>query len=253
MTMLLIELLYFISALLLALYGFAAVLYTAIYWKFRRQVNAIGNEPAQQEPASVPVQGISPDIELPPVTVQLPIFNERHVVERIIRSAVALDWPAESLQIQILDDSTDDTTELIAAIIQRLDRPGVQLEHIHRMVRHGFKAGALQEGLASATGQYVAMFDADFVPPRDFLRRTIPLFADSDIGCVQTRWGHINRDSSQLTQSESLGIDGHFMVEQTVRNKIACVSQLQRYGRRMAEVLHGIRRRMARRHSHGRS
>jgi cellulose synthase/poly-beta-1,6-N-acetylglucosamine synthase-like glycosyltransferase len=156
-----------------------------------------------------------PDADLPPVTVQIPLYNERYVAERAIRAAAALDYPR--LQIQVLDDSTDDTTAQVSACVDELIRQGVDICLIHRTDRRGYKAGALDNGLRSATGEFIAVFDADFVPAPDFLRRTVPHFADPGIGVVQARWGHLNPNDSLLTRAQALMIDGHFAIEQFSR------------------------------------
>jgi cellulose synthase/poly-beta-1,6-N-acetylglucosamine synthase-like glycosyltransferase len=145
------------------------------------------------------------------------------VVERVLEAAVNLDWPAERLQIQVLDDSTDDTLQIIDAARERYRTQGVgmQIEHIRRPDRGGFKAGALQYGLASASGEFIAIFDADFIPRPDFLKKTIPYFCEPTVGCVQARWGHINPATSQLTRAQALGIDGHFVIEQSARDSIS--------------------------------
>jgi cellulose synthase/poly-beta-1,6-N-acetylglucosamine synthase-like glycosyltransferase len=201
--MLILELLYLGSAALLALYGLNSLLLTWLHRRHHRQADL----PAPQPPAACPI-----------VTVQLPVYNERHVVARLINAVAGLDWPAERLQIQVLDDSTDDTRRLIAAAIAC--HPGLNIAHVRRPRRAGFKAGALEHGLKTAAGEFVAIFDADFIPPPDFLQKTIPLFALPTVGCVQTRWGHVNPESSALTRAQALGIDGHFVVEQSARHAI---------------------------------
>jgi cellulose synthase/poly-beta-1,6-N-acetylglucosamine synthase-like glycosyltransferase len=154
----------------------------------------------------------------PRVTVQLPIYNEQFVVKRLLRSVCALDYPPEQLEIQVLDDSTDSTTALIEKLIQELGHHPITL--LHRNHRTGYKAGALQEGLSRATGTYIAIFDADFIPPRDFLKATLPFFATATVGVVQTRWGHFNRRYSWLTRVLAFGLDAHFHVEQAARNQL---------------------------------
>ncbi len=154
---------------------------------------------------------------LPTVTVQLPIYNELYVAERAIRAVAAMDYPAELLQIQVLDDSDDETATLIAQVVTELGANGLDIVHVQRTDRTGYKAGALGEGMRSATGELIAIFDADFVPPAEFLTETVPHFSDPDIGFVQCRWGHINADYSWMTRLQSLAIDGHFMVEQAAR------------------------------------
>lgn len=155
----------------------------------------------------------------PRVTIQLPVFNERYVVRRLIESVCAIRYPRALLEIQVLDDSTDDTVEIARAVVAEWAARGVDIVHIHRTDRTGFKAGALEAGLAVAKGDFVAVFDADFVPQPDFLEKTVPYFADERIGMVQARWDHINRDYSLLTQAQSILLDGHFMIEHTARNR----------------------------------
>jgi cellulose synthase/poly-beta-1,6-N-acetylglucosamine synthase-like glycosyltransferase len=164
-----------------------------------------------------PLPRLRPGDPRPPVTVQLPIYNEKYVARRVIEAAGRLRYRADRLQIQVLDDSTDETTEIAAEAVAMLRGRGLNVEHIRRDQRTGYKAGALGEGLRTATGEFVAVFDADFVPPEDFLERTIPGFADPAVGVVQTRWGHLNRDYSPLTGAQAIGIDGHFGVEQGAR------------------------------------
>jgi cellulose synthase/poly-beta-1,6-N-acetylglucosamine synthase-like glycosyltransferase len=153
----------------------------------------------------------------PAVTVQIPLYNERYVARRLLEAVGRLQYPADQLEIQILDDSTDDTTAILAAAAVELRRRGLRVLHLTRSERRGFKAGALEAGLKEASGEFVAVFDADFVPPSDFLLKTIPHFVDPDVAVVQARWGHLNRDFSLLTMAQSLGIDGHFAVEQAAR------------------------------------
>ncbi|MDX2129795.1 MAG: glycosyltransferase family 2 protein [Chloroherpetonaceae bacterium] len=155
---------------------------------------------------------------IPFVTVQLPLFNERYVVERLIDSVIQFDYPLSRFEIQILDDSTDDTTEFIRRKLQHISIPGLQISHIHRTDRTGFKAGALQEGLKVAKGDLIAIFDADFVPSADFLKNVVPHFTENNVGMVQARWEHLNRDYSLLTELQAFGLDAHFLVEQTARN-----------------------------------
>jgi cellulose synthase/poly-beta-1,6-N-acetylglucosamine synthase-like glycosyltransferase len=154
---------------------------------------------------------------LPHVTVQLPIYNERYVVKRLLNAVVALHYPKELLEIQVLDDSTDETTAIASRLVKRYKRQGFDIALLHRNHRQGYKAGALKEGLEVAQGTFIAIFDADFVPTPDFLQRTLPFFQDPEIGMVQTRWEHINRDYSTLTRAQAFGINGHFWVEQAAR------------------------------------
>jgi cellulose synthase/poly-beta-1,6-N-acetylglucosamine synthase-like glycosyltransferase len=157
--------------------------------------------------------------DLPVVTVQLPIFNERYVAERLIRSVAALDYPRDRLEIQVLEDSTDDTAAITRRVAAELRQAGYDIQHLQRRTRHGFKAGALAAGLRRARGEFVAIFDADFVPPPDFLRRCIHFFTDPRVGMVQARWGHLNRSYSLLTRIQSVFLDGHFIIEHAARNR----------------------------------
>ena len=153
----------------------------------------------------------------PHVTIQLPIFNERYVVQRLIESVCRLEYPDVLLEIQVLDDSTDDTTRIARATVAKMKRRGIDIVLIHRKNRTGFKAGALREGLITAKGELIGIFDADFIPQPQFLKETVPYFLERKVGMLQTRWGHINHDYSLLTQAQSIGIDGHFGVEQASR------------------------------------
>ncbi len=155
----------------------------------------------------------------PAVTVQLPIFNERYTVERLIEAVSRFDYPRSRLQVQVLDDSTDDTARLVRRLAAARKAEGLNIEVIHRIDRSGYKAGALAEGLKTAKGELIAIFDADFIPPADWLKRTVPEFSDPRLGCLQTRWGHANSRFNGLTLAQSLGIDGHFIVEQTARSR----------------------------------
>lgn len=159
----------------------------------------------------------TPPQNWPHVTIQLPIYNERYVVERLIESVCRIDWPRHLLEVQVLDDSTDDTQMIARAMVAEMKMAGIDIAYIHRTNRQGFKAGALKEGLKSAKGSLVAVFDADFIPEPDFLKESVPYFQDPQIGMLQTRWGHINSDYSLLTRAQSIGIDGHFGVEQASR------------------------------------
>ncbi len=154
---------------------------------------------------------------LPHVTVQLPIYNERHVVERLIDAVCALDYPGGRLEIQVLDDSDDETAELIARLVRDHAGRGVRIEHVRRGARTGYKAGALAHGLVRARGEYVLVLDADFVPSRDLLRRMLPPFADPSVGMVQARWGHLDADASWLGRAQALMLDAHFHIEHAAR------------------------------------
>jgi cellulose synthase/poly-beta-1,6-N-acetylglucosamine synthase-like glycosyltransferase len=197
--------LYVVAGVWLAIYGLNSLVLAALYGVHRKDGSS---------------WSFSQSSDLPVVTVQLPIFNERHVIERLIGAVAALDWPHARLQIQILDDSNDETTALARACVEAQQRQGLDIELIRRGDRRGYKAGALAAGLPLARGEFVAIFDADFVPPPDFLRRTIPPFLKRpQLGLVQTRWAHLNADYSRLTAAQSLALDGHFVVEQTARNR----------------------------------
>ncbi len=154
----------------------------------------------------------------PFVTIQLPLFNELYVAERLIRAVCAMDYPLDRLQIQVLDDSTDGTVDLVASLVDEYRREGVTIDHIRRTERVGFKAGALENGLRNATGEFIAIFDADFVPNPGFLRDTLPCFADGSVGMVQTRWEHLNETYSMLTKAQAFAFDAHFAIEQRVRS-----------------------------------
>ena len=153
----------------------------------------------------------------PKITIQLPIFNERYVIERLIKAVCRLEYPKDLLEIQVLDDSTDDTGIIAQSVIKKMADQGFDIVYIHREDRTGFKAGALKEGHKIAKGELVGIFDADFIPEPSFLQEIIPYFKDPNIGMLQTRWGHINSDYSLLTKAQSIGIDGHFAVEQASR------------------------------------
>jgi len=157
--------------------------------------------------------------ELPVLTVQLPVFNEMYVVERLIDAVCAFDYPRERLEIQVLDDSTDETTAIARRRVEERRKEGFDIVCLHRTDRTGFKAGALHAGLNRARGELVAIFDADFVPRPDFARRLVDHFADPSVGMVQARWGHLNRDHSALTRVQSIFLDGHFIIEHTARNR----------------------------------
>jgi cellulose synthase/poly-beta-1,6-N-acetylglucosamine synthase-like glycosyltransferase len=207
------ELLYTLCAVLLSLYGLNSLLLTALYLWHRRDAGphhgscAVEGEAGAAEP------------EWPHVTVQLPVYNELHTVERLLAAVAALDYPRDRLQVQALDDSNDGTRALVAQAIEHLRQTGIDAAHVTRSDRSGYKAGALAAGLASAKGELIAVFDADFVPPSSFLRQVVPHLADPQVGCVQTRWGHVNRDYSPITQVQALMLDGHFVVEQSARSR----------------------------------
>jgi len=192
---------YLLLLIVLTVYSFHAYLMIFLY-KWRRPVI----------PAILPLK------EWPMVTVQLPVYNEQYVVERLIHSVCNLEYPREKLDIQVLDDSTDETQEKARGLADYYRRAGVDIHYIHRADRQGFKAGALKDGLRSAKGEFVAIFDADFVPARDFLKKMLPHFSTPDVGVVQSRWGHLNGNLSLLTRSQTIGLDAHFVLEHGARN-----------------------------------
>ena len=159
----------------------------------------------------------NPD-EVPMVTIQLPVFNEMYVMDRLLDNIAKIDYPKDKLEIQVLDDSTDESVQSTRAHIEKLQASGLDIKHMTRTDRKGFKAGALKEGLKTAKGEFIAIFDADFLPKKNWLKRTIPFFKNEDIGVVQTRWGHINRNYSLLTKIQAFALDAHFTLEQVGRN-----------------------------------
>jgi cellulose synthase/poly-beta-1,6-N-acetylglucosamine synthase-like glycosyltransferase len=156
--------------------------------------------------------------EIPLVTIQLPVYNEMYVMERLLDNIAKIDYPKDKLEIQVLDDSTDETIATTRAHVEALQATGLDIQHITRTDRSGFKAGALKEGLKVAKGEFIAIFDSDFLPETDWLKRTIPYFKDEKIGVVQTRWGHLNRNYSILTKIQAFALDAHFTLEQVGRN-----------------------------------
>ena len=193
---------YFGLLFILSIYGLHRYEIIRTYFKYRKKL--------PQEPSARFEQ-------LPPVTVQLPLYNERYVVERLIDEVAKIDYPQHLLQIQVLDDSTDETHAFAERLVASYQAAGVPIEYLHRTHREGFKAGALQEGLKTATGELIAVFDADFVPPRDFLMRTVHFFTNPQVGTVQTRWSYLNRDSNVLTEIQAILLDGHFVLEHGAR------------------------------------
>lgn len=193
---------YVVVLLLIALYGLHRYLLVLIYYRHRRQCPVITDRFA----------------DLPRVTVQLPMFNEGNVATRVIDAACHLDYPTDKLQIQVVDDSTDGSCQIAKARCDYWQAKGIDIQYLHRNHRKGYKAGALREANEQATGQFIAIFDADFVPPADFLLQTIHHFTDATIGMVQTRWGHLNRDDSLLTRAQAIFLDGHFLIEHAARS-----------------------------------
>ena len=193
---------YFVVLILLATYGIHRYTLVYLYYKNKKKRTTDPEEKFT---------------ELPLVTVQLPIFNEQYVVDRLLQAVCRLDYPREKLDIQVLDDSTDETVDVARNLVEHYAAQGYPISYHHRTNRAGFKAGALHEGLKSAKGEFVAIFDADFVPPHDFVQRTIHHFIDDKVGMVQTRWTHINRNYSFLTEVEAILLDGHFVLEHSGR------------------------------------
>lgn len=160
----------------------------------------------------------SETMNYPFITIQLPVYNEKYVIRRLLESVQKLDYPADRFEIQVLDDSTDDTVQIIKDLLEARENKEIQITYLHRNKRSGYKSGALLEGLEKAQGEYIAIFDADFIPENDFLTKTIPYFKDPEIGLVQTRWGHINENYSLLTRLQAFGLNAHFTVEQVGRS-----------------------------------
>ncbi|MGO9640625.1 MAG: cellulose synthase family protein [Candidatus Acidiferrales bacterium] len=194
---------YFVVLVILAAYGVHR--YWLVYSYFKNRRNVPGQPP--------PVE------RWPQVTVQLPIYNERYVIERLIEAVARFDYPHKLLDIQVLDDSIDETQEVARACVERHQALGLPIRYLHRADRTGFKAGALSEGLKVSQAEFVAIFDADFIPSPDFLRRTVPYFTDRKIAMVQTRWTYLNRGYSTLTEVESILLDGHFVIEHGARSR----------------------------------
>lgn len=195
---------YFLSLLILCLFGFHGYFMVYLYRKYEKSKPTT----SKKQPES-----------WPKVTVQLPVFNELYVVERLIDAACAMDYPHDKLQVQVLDDSTDETLETSRQLVDKYKRLGLNIQLLHRVDRTGYKAGALKDALQETEGDFIAIFDADFIPPKDFFKKTLPYFHDPKIGMVQTRWGHLNQSYSLLTRSQAIGLDGHFVVEQAARNR----------------------------------
>ena len=194
---------YFVSLLILFIFGSHGFIMLFYHKKYR-------------EVKHIPVENLKLNSK---VTIQLPLYNEFYVVDRLINAICAIDYPKELLEIQVLDDSTDETVNLVAKMVSQKQKEGFDIVHIRRNSRKGFKAGALKEGMKTAKGDYIAIFDADFIPKKNFLKKTLSFFNDNNVGMVQTRWEHLNGDYSLLTKAQALALDGHFVIEQSVRNK----------------------------------
>ena len=197
-----ITILYILSLLYIFLFSLGQLHLTLIYIRSKLKV----------EPATPPLE------HFPAVTIQLPIYNEKYVVERLLEAVSKFNYPKDKFEVQILDDSTDETTTIIKKKIEQLTPLGLDIKIVHRPNRVGFKAGALDHAIKFSTGEFIAIFDADFIPEPDFLLKTLPYFSADNIGVVQTRWGHINKDYSILTRLQAFGLDAHFSIEQTARS-----------------------------------
>ncbi len=195
---------YFVVLILLAFYGMHRYQLVYLYYKHRK------NKITEPE---------SRFAELPNVTIQLPIFNEQYVIDRLVDCVCKIEYPREKMQIQVLDDSTDETVEVARAVVERYAALGHNIGYHHRTNREGYKAGALDAGLKTATGEFVAIFDADFMPQPEWLMKVIHHFAHPEIGMVQTRWAHLNRNYSFLTEVEAILLDGHFVLEHGGRSR----------------------------------
>ena len=194
---------YFISLTILFIFGLHGFIMIFYYNKYKNV-------------KYTPKKDFSPNAT---VTIQLPLYNELYVVERLINAVCEIEYPKDKMEIQVLDDSTDETVQITAKAVEEKRKAGFDIKHVRRSNREGFKAGALKEGMKSAKGEFIAIFDADFIPQKEFLKKTLAFFSDDKVGMVQTRWEHINGDYSMLTRAQALALDGHFVIEQTVRNK----------------------------------
>jgi len=205
-----------IAYIILAIYSVALLL---IFFYSLAQLNLLVNYLSnKRQNQTAPKYNFLDPKEIPYVTIQLPVYNEEYVMERLLENISKIEYPKSKLEIQVLDDSTDDTVVDTAKHVEALKATGLDITHIRRTNRQGFKAGALKEGLEIAKGEFVAIFDADFLPDSDWLKKTVIYFKDPEIGVVQTRWGHINRDYSTLTKIQAFALDAHFTLEQVGRN-----------------------------------
>ncbi|MFX0208780.1 MAG: glycosyltransferase [Candidatus Hodarchaeota archaeon] len=200
------EIFLILASVLLFIYGMNLYIWTYLSGMKRKEVEQLLSKVKPLDPSTAPY-----------VTVQLPVYNEKYVAKRLLNYVTNLSYPRDKLEIQVLDDSTDNTYDILKDEVTNLQNQGYDVKLIHRTDRKGYKAGALKEGTKIAKGEFIAIFDADFLPNPDFLERTIPLFVDEDIGVVQARWGYVNKDSSPLTKALSISIDSHFEIEQVAR------------------------------------
>lgn len=203
-----------LAKIILVVYGFCLIM---IFYYSVVQLSLAINYRRSKKKGVAPTPSFDP-ASAPKVTVQLPMYNEMYVAERIIETTSKFNYPKDRLQIQVLDDSTDETKDIIARKVAEIAAQGVNIQHVHRVDRTGYKAGALDAAMDQVEGEFIAIFDADFVPDQDFLIRTIPHFNHENIGVVQTRWGHLNKSYSVLTELQAFGLNGHFAIEQQGRN-----------------------------------
>ena len=205
-----------IAYLIIVIYSISLLL---IFFYSLAQLNLLVNYLGQKrQNQTAPKYNLLDPKEIPFVTIQLPVYNEEYVMERLLENIAKIEYPKSKLEIQVLDDSTDESVNDTAASIAKLQETGLDIQHIRRTDRSGFKAGALKEGLKIAKGEFIAIFDADFMPDSDWLKKTVIYFKDQEIGVVQTRWGHLNRDYSTLTKIQAFALDAHFTLEQVGRN-----------------------------------
>ena len=195
---------YLLSLTLIVLYGVGQFHLVYTYWKLNRK--------------NAPLPALTGESGLPFVTIQLPVYNEKYVIDRLLEAVASLDYPVSRFEIQVLDDSNDDTVARIASKVEEISSRGVSIEHVRRKDRVGFKAGALAYGLTFAKGEFIAIFDADFLPHPNFLRAMLPYLSDAQVGVVQARWQHINQDYSLFTEVQAFHLDAHFTVEQRSRD-----------------------------------
>ncbi len=205
-----------IAYLIIIIYSVSLLL---IFFYSLAQLNLLVNYLSQKrQNQTAPKYNLLDPKEIPFVTIQLPVYNEEYVMERLLENIAKIEYPKSKLEIQVLDDSTDESVVDTAASIAKLQETGLDIQHIRRTDRSGYKAGALKEGLTIAKGEFIAIFDADFMPASDWLKKTVIYFKDQEIGVVQTRWGHLNRDYSTLTKIQAFALDAHFTLEQVGRN-----------------------------------
>lgn len=207
---------YYLAIIILIIYTISLLL--ILFYSFAQLNLLINYLKSEKQEKKLPNLDISNPDKIPYITIQLPIYNEMYVVERLLDNISKIKYPKDKLEIQVLDDSTDESIETTAKQIKKLQLTGLDIQHICRENRIGFKAGALKEGLKIAKGEFIAIFDADFLPQENWLLLTLPYFENKKIGVVQTRWGHINRNYSLLTKMQAFAIDVHFTIEQVGRN-----------------------------------